>query len=161
VKVFLSILAAIVVAAGIVAFLAGTLNPFQGLARGKEGLDQAVDRSDGSVVVTNIVPRPPGSPPPTASSLSERFRALLGPLSSRVRDMLGPRPPAPASDPNTVTLTQPVSVRVEYGVVGLAIGTKLHLLSREGDNVRVRYDGADYDIAISATDLKTRDRRQR
>jgi len=58
-------------------------------------------------------------------------------------------------------LTQPVSVRVQYGLVGLAIGTKLQLLSRNGDHARVRYGDADYDIAIAATDLQTRGHRQR
>jgi len=33
-------------------------------------------------------------------------------------------------------------------------GTKLELVERNGDRVRVRYEGADYDIEISATDLK-------
>src|SRR2546423_15025509 len=74
--------------------------------------------------------------------------------SSRVREILGPKPKAPASDPNTVTLAQPVSVRVTYRVVGLPIGTKLQLMSRDGDHVGVRYDGTDYDIAIAATNLK-------
>jgi hypothetical protein len=57
-------------------------------------------------------------------------------------------------DPNTVTLTQPVSIPIPYGIVGLHPGTILPLISRVGaDKVRVRYDGANYDIPLSATDL--------
>jgi hypothetical protein len=33
-------------------------------------------------------------------------------------------------------------------------GTKLHLVSRNGENVQIRYLDADYEIPISATDLK-------
>jgi hypothetical protein len=41
------------------------------------------------------------------------------------------------------------------GSAGVATGTKLPFVSRAGDKVRVRYyDGADYDIPMSATDLK-------
>jgi len=57
-------------------------------------------------------------------------------------------------DPKTVTLTQSVSITVPYGTVGIHPGTILPLISRVGsDKVRVRYDGADYDIPLSATDL--------
>ena len=39
--------------------------------------------------------------------------------------------------------------------VSVSAGAKLPFISRAGDKVRVRYcDGADYDIPISATDLK-------
>ena len=64
-------------------------------------------------------------------------------------------PNAMPHDLNVVTVTKPVSITVRYGVIGLRPGTKLPFVSRSGDNVRVRYsDGADYDIPISATDLK-------
>jgi hypothetical protein len=58
-------------------------------------------------------------------------------------------------DPEAVTLTKPVSITVQYGVVGIPAGSKLRFISRAGDKVRVRYsDGIDYDIPISATDLQ-------
>jgi hypothetical protein len=39
--------------------------------------------------------------------------------------------------------------------VSVSAGAKLPFISRAGDKVRVRYyDGADYDIPMSATDLK-------
>jgi hypothetical protein len=57
--------------------------------------------------------------------------------------------------PKVVTITQPISIAVQHGSVGVAAGTKLPFVSRAGDKVRVRYyDGADYDIPMSATDLK-------
>ena len=59
------------------------------------------------------------------------------------------------ADPKVVTITKPISIAVRYGSAGVAAGTKLPFVSRAGDKVRVRYyDGADYDIAIEATDLK-------
>jgi autotransporter-associated beta strand protein len=61
----------------------------------------------------------------------------------------------PLRNPDTVTITKPISIAVRYGSAGVAAGTKLPFVSRAGDKVRVRYyDGADYDIAIEATDLK-------
>ena len=59
------------------------------------------------------------------------------------------------ADPQVVTITKPVSIAVQYGSVSVSAGTKLPFVSRAGDKVRVRYyDGADYEIPISATDLK-------
>jgi hypothetical protein len=61
----------------------------------------------------------------------------------------------PVRDPKVVTITKPISITVHYGSVSVEAGTKLPFVSRAGDKVRVRYyDGADYDIPISATDLK-------
>src|SRR5439155_24259112 len=61
----------------------------------------------------------------------------------------------PVALPETMfTLTKSVSIQTPYGSVTLQRGTKLTLTSREGDNVRFRHVGADYEIPISATDLK-------
>jgi hypothetical protein len=66
-----------------------------------------------------------------------------------------PSATATPAGPKVVTLTQPISIAVQHGSVGVAAGTKLPFVSRAGDKVRVRYyDGADYDIPMSATDLK-------
>ena len=64
--------------------------------------------------------------------------------------------PSPSRSANfrEVTLTQAIPFGLKYGVVTLYPGTKLELVERNGDRVRVRYEGADYDIEISATDLK-------
>jgi hypothetical protein len=59
------------------------------------------------------------------------------------------------ADPKVVTIKKPISIAVRYGSAGVAAGTKLPFVSYAGDKVRVRYyDGADYDIPISATNLK-------
>jgi hypothetical protein len=59
------------------------------------------------------------------------------------------------ADPKVITITKPISIAVQHGNVGVAAGTKLPFVSRAGDKVRIRYyDGADYDVPISATDLK-------
>ncbi len=66
-----------------------------------------------------------------------------------------PVPATPVRNQKVVTITQPIFIAVQHGSVGVAAGTKLPFVSRAGDKVRVRYyDGADYDIPISATDLK-------
>jgi len=52
------------------------------------------------------------------------------------------------------TLTKSVSIETPKGNVELQLGSKLLVTSREGDKVRFRYLDADYEIPISATDLK-------
>jgi hypothetical protein len=63
---------------------------------------------------------------------------------------------APASPtlPETIALTQSISIALPYGKMVVPAGTKLHLVSRNGENVQIRYLDADYEIPISATDLK-------
>jgi hypothetical protein len=59
------------------------------------------------------------------------------------------------ADLKVVTITKPISIAVRYGSVSVSAGAKLPFISRAGDKIRVRYyDGADYDIPMSATDLK-------
>jgi hypothetical protein len=59
------------------------------------------------------------------------------------------------ADLKVVTITKPISIAVRYGSVSVSAGAKLPFISRAGDKTRVRYyDGADYDIPMSATDLK-------
>jgi len=56
--------------------------------------------------------------------------------------------------PETVALTQSVSIDLPYGKTVLPAGTKIQLVSRNGETVQVRYMDADYEIPNSATDLK-------
>jgi len=56
--------------------------------------------------------------------------------------------------PNFATLTRDVSVPVLYGVVSIRTGTKVRIVSRADSTLRIRYDGADYDIPVAATDAK-------
>ena len=83
----------------------------------------------------------------------ETSRYMLVPATTPVRDQkVVTITPA---DPKVVTITKPISIAVQHGSVGVAAGAKLPFVSRAGHRVRVRYyDGADYDIPISATDLK-------
>lgn len=64
--------------------------------------------------------------------------------------------PAAAPNPSAqfVTLTRPVPVQVPYGSTTLPPGTKLQVLSREGQTVDVRYQDSRYTIPISSTDLR-------
>ncbi len=64
----------------------------------------------------------------------------------------------PAPSPRVqqfATITKPVSIKIPYGTVALQIGTKLPLVSHSAEKARIRYfDGTDYDIPISSTDVK-------
>ena len=70
-----------------------------------------------------------------------------------LRLLKSPSPSRPANF-REVTLTKVIPFELKYGRVTLYPGTKLELIERNGDRVRVRYEGADYDIEILATDLK-------
>jgi hypothetical protein len=54
----------------------------------------------------------------------------------------------------TLILTQPVLIQLPSGNLTLAAGTQLQFVTRNGENVRIRYMNADYEIPISTTDLK-------
>ena len=57
-----------------------------------------------------------------------------------------------AADPKFVTLSATVNIPVgNYGFSTLHAGTHVKFISRNGENVRIRYMDADYDIPISAT----------
>jgi hypothetical protein len=55
---------------------------------------------------------------------------------------------------DSFTLTKSVSIQTPKGTVELQSGSKLLITSREGGKVHFRYLAADYEIPISATDLK-------
>ena len=58
------------------------------------------------------------------------------------------------SETPTLTLTQSISIQLPDGSVVLQAGTKMQIMARNGGNVQVRYMDAEYEIPISATDLK-------
>jgi phosphatidylserine/phosphatidylglycerophosphate/cardiolipin synthase-like enzyme len=61
----------------------------------------------------------------------------------------------PASETSRfVTLTQPVTIKIPFGQTVLAAGTRLQVVSLDGQQVRVRYLDAEYAIPTAATDLK-------
>jgi hypothetical protein len=93
------------------------------------------------------------------STISAGVRRNLIRIESWVKQTTRPgqdRPTAEARpEGNLVTLTKDVSIHIKNGVIGLPAGKKLAFISRRGATVQVRdIDGADYDIPISATDLK-------
>ena len=61
----------------------------------------------------------------------------------------------PASEASRfVTLTQPVTIKIPFGQAVLAAGTRLQVVSHDGQQVRVRYLDAEYAVPTAATDLK-------
>jgi hypothetical protein len=64
-----------------------------------------------------------------------------------------PQPTAATSD-QFVMITKPVTIQVPYGTTVLQAGTKLPVLSRDSQNVDVRYMDSRYSIPISSTDSK-------
>jgi hypothetical protein len=78
----------------------------------------------------NATPAPPTKPAPSAPVVTN---------------------PAPA--PEFVTLTQPVTIKIPYGEAVLPRGLKLAVISRNGQNVTVKYLNDTATIPISATDL--------
>ena len=83
--------------------------------------------------------------------------AFASPSPSRnLRKTVTPTPsPSPSLQlPQTVTLTQDVSIQLPKGNVVLRPGTTIQLIARNGANVQIRYMDANYEIPVSATDLK-------
>jgi uncharacterized phage infection (PIP) family protein YhgE len=61
---------------------------------------------------------------------------------------------APAeSNDKVVTLTKSVSIQTPKGSVTLPGGSKLPIISRDGDILRFHYGNADYEIPVDATEL--------
>jgi hypothetical protein len=56
--------------------------------------------------------------------------------------------------PQFITTTQSVSFAVSYGNIQLPSGTRLDFVSKDGADIHIRYQGVEYVIPISATDLK-------
>jgi hypothetical protein len=63
-------------------------------------------------------------------------------------------PQATAAPEQVVTITKPVTIQIQYGTTVLQPGTKLPILSRDSQNVDVRYLNARYAIPISSTNLR-------
>lgn len=86
------------------------------------------------------------------TTYADVFAAIAKAQQQRESPSLPPTPThTPTPLPSSVTITQPVSVKVPYGSVTIERGTRLPLIGRDGPNVRV--DG-DQIIPVSATDLK-------
>jgi hypothetical protein len=62
--------------------------------------------------------------------------------------------PTAAASEQFVTITKPVTVQIPHGTTVLQPGMRLPVLSRDSQNVDVRYLDARYAIPISSTDLR-------
>jgi hypothetical protein len=62
-------------------------------------------------------------------------------------------PPRAAPQPQMVTLTQPVKIKIPYGETTLPAGAKLSVVSQDAKTVTVRYMGGNYVIPLTSTDL--------
>jgi hypothetical protein len=54
----------------------------------------------------------------------------------------------------TVTLRQAISLQMQGSTITLPVGTKLEVVSRDSNEVRVRYMGTEHFVPISATDMQ-------
>ena len=163
-KVFLWILAALLLAAVLIYFLSGTTSPLGRLALTKE----APDRPGGDRTVSQAAKDSSGPRIAVLDRSANAFRSIsteilreLTSISSWIRQKIRPAQDKVAAsaqgrrDPNVVTITHDVSIHIKHGIVGLPAGKKLALVARRGETVQVRdINGANYDVPISATDLQ-------
>jgi phosphatidylserine/phosphatidylglycerophosphate/cardiolipin synthase-like enzyme len=61
---------------------------------------------------------------------------------------------SPSETSQFVTLTQSVTIKIPYGQAVLAAGTRLPVVSHDGQQVRIRYLDGEYQIPKATTDLK-------
>jgi hypothetical protein len=141
-KIFGPVLGAILAAAAIIAAIVWLRTGVVETERAEKALDKDIRSADAHLHMLK------------AAQGTTAAKATISRTPEPTRD--SPSATAmPVRDPKVVTITQLISIAVQHGSVGVAAGTRLPFVSRAGDKVRVRYyDGADYDIPISATDLK-------
>ena len=152
-RVFTAILGAVAV----IALVFWLRNSVIQTERGDRNLQNQIERTDimlhllnkGSSPSLAGTPRPRPSHKPAALSPSTVAQSTPSNSPRTVEPTLA------SHDPNVVTLTRDMSMKIPYGIVGLRAGSKFRAVSQNGDTVRIRYsDGADYDIPIGATDWK-------
>jgi hypothetical protein len=78
--------------------------------------------------------------------ISESTPANVAPPPAKI-------PQPTATSEQFVTITKPVTIQIPHGTTVLQPGTKLPVLSRDSQNVDVRYMDARYAIPISSTSL--------
>jgi hypothetical protein len=63
--------------------------------------------------------------------------------------------PTPATPPpvTSITLTQPVTIKIPYGQTVLPRGTKLKVVSHDAQNITVEYMNGNYLVPITSTDF--------
>lgn len=97
---------------------------------------------------TSTVPAPP-SPAVPAASPSPSSESMALPSPTRQPTVLAPT----ATPQQFVTVIQPVKIKISYGETVLPRGTKLRVVSRDAQTVKVQYMGGSYIVPISSTDL--------
>jgi hypothetical protein len=126
--------AAIFIGVLVVIFWAYSQN--KATTKARDALVRENARADTYLRVLKLSPSPSAPAPRVTSSL---------PVAT-------PTVAPPAADPESVTLVTAVNIPVgNYGFSTLQAGTHVKFISRNGENVRIRYMDADYDIPISAT----------
>ena len=86
------------------------------------------------------------NPPPTAVAVAPTPATSAPPIATT------PIPQPTAASEQFITLTKPVTIQVPYGTTVLQPGTKLPVLSRDSQNIDVRYMNSRYAIPIASTD---------
>ncbi|PZR75953.1 MAG: hypothetical protein DLM73_04020 [Chthoniobacterales bacterium] len=76
------------------------------------------------------------------------------PVSAASPKIIPSAAPSASSQPQFVTITQPVKIKIPYGETVLQRGTRLSVLSHDAKTVRVRYLDAIYAIPITSTDFR-------
>jgi hypothetical protein len=82
----------------------------------------------------------------------------VGATPRQIQPQLTPPPAATpvAAQPEFVTITKPVAIRIPFGTTVLQPGLKLPFVSRDTQTVHVRYMDEVYSIPIEDTDLQER-----
>jgi hypothetical protein len=103
-------------------------------------------------------PPAPANPPPVAANSAATFSPAPPPPSTNPPAPTPSEAPVAAATPsqvvrNSATLTQPVTVQLQFGKVTLNPGTKVRLIAIEGQNVRVNFNNNIVLMPITSTDI--------
>jgi endonuclease/exonuclease/phosphatase family metal-dependent hydrolase len=90
----------------------------------------------------------------TTSKVSDHFPVTCDFTIDATRAPYQPNVVDQQSAQQVVTLTEPVQIKIPYGLTTLPRGLKLHAISRESDRVTVKYMDGNYSIPITSTDLQ-------
>jgi uncharacterized protein UPF0547 len=118
----------------------------QKVNRAKANLDESIRRADAGTVAYSLI----------YSSPTRRLavKATPSPVSQPDQQSKLAETSAAGAKPPFVTLRQDVLVQLPYDTVTLRAGTRLEFVSSDSSEVHVRYNGAEYVIPLSATDLR-------
>jgi hypothetical protein len=114
-----------------------------------------------AVEKTPAVPNPPAAeptmaaPPPVGANSAASFTPAPPPPGATPPALAPADAPAPPTQVvrNSATLTQAVTVQLQFGKVTLNPGTKVRLIAIEGPNVRVNFNNNIVLMPIASTDV--------